>query len=99
MIDKNIENLQDILLYIEPEYTLETVENILGSNYKILTPDTAPDKVVLLFEECDIFFGVSMKVPLTSENIFNAKSLKLIVTVTTGASHIDQRGLFNAGWK
>ena len=97
MVKRNIENIKDILLYIGPEYTLETVENILGANYRIFTPEAVPDKVIPIFEECDIFFDASMKVPVTAENIFKAQSLKLIITATTGASHIDQKALEQRG--
>ena len=90
-------NKKNILLYVGPEYTLEIVENILGSNYKILTPEVVPDKVIPIFEECDIFFDASMKVPVSADNIHNAKNLKLIVTATTGANHIDQKALEQRG--
>ena len=90
-------NKKNILLYVGPEYTLEIVENILGSNYKILTPEVVPDKVIPIFEECDIFFDASMKISVSAENIFNAKNLKLVVTATTGASHMDQRALEQRG--
>ena len=89
--------MKDVLLYIGPEYAQETIENILGSSYKILAPEGVPDKVIPIFEECDIFFDASMKVPVSADNIHNAKNLKLIVTATTGASHIDQKALEQRG--
>ncbi len=89
--------MKDVLLYIGPEYAQETIENILGSSYKILAPEGVPDKVIPIFEECDIFFDASMKVPVSADNIHNAKNLKLIVTATTGANHIDQKALEQRG--
>jgi D-3-phosphoglycerate dehydrogenase len=38
-----------------------------------------------------------MKIPVSAENISNAKNLKLVITATTGASHIDQRALEQRG--
>jgi len=89
--------MKDVLLYIGPEYAQETIENILGSSYKILAPEGVPDKVIPIFEECDIFFDASMKVPVSADNIHNAKNLKLIVTATTGVNHIDQKALEQRG--
>ncbi len=89
--------MKDVLLYIGPEYAQETIESILGSSYKILAPEGVPDKVIPIFEECDIFFDASMKVPVSADNIHNAKNLKLIVTATTGANHIDQKALEQRG--
>jgi D-3-phosphoglycerate dehydrogenase len=89
--------MKDVLLYIGPEYAQETIENILGSSYKILAPEVVPDKVIPIFEECDIFLDASMKIPVSADNIHNAKNLKLIVTATTGANHIDQVALEQRG--
>jgi len=87
----------DIVLYSGPEHGGEIVNRLLGSKYKIRISEATPQKLIPQFEQCMVFLDASMKVPITADDISRAKNLKLVVTATTGASHIDQGALKQRG--
>ncbi len=87
----------DILLYSGPPSSGEIVKEMLGAKYDVRVVEPEPEALLPIFELCSIFLDASMKVPVARESIGRAENLKLIVTATTGASHIDQNALAERG--
>lgn len=81
------------VLYIGPAYCLSTISKILGDPYKVLYFDGQSERFGEVLSNCDVLFDASMRYPLTAEIIGNATDLKLVVTATTGSTHIDSRSL------
>jgi D-3-phosphoglycerate dehydrogenase len=86
-----------ILVYSGPRESAGIVKNILGSRFAVNAVESVPEKLLPEFERCTVFLDASMKVPITAETITRAKDLKLVVTATTGASHIDNAALDKRG--
>ncbi len=87
----------DTVVYCGPEYTWQMVNKILSSKFEVRICEANPDKLIHQFEECMVFLDASMMVPIKADTIYRARKLKLIVTATTDASHIDQKALKQRG--
>jgi len=83
----------DTVVYSGPSTSGEIVKRILGDSFRVRIVEPSPDSLLPEFEKCTVFLDASMKVPITAEDINKASHLKLIVTATTGANHIDERAL------
>jgi phosphoglycerate dehydrogenase-like enzyme len=77
------------VLYLGPASGLVTVEETLGSGYEVLAPATTSGEVLPLLPMADAILDASMRVPLRREELGSASKLKIVVTATTGADHID----------
>jgi len=85
------------VVFLGPENGRLVAEAVLGPAYDLLAPPPKPEPFLEAFRDCLAFLDASMKVPLTAEAIAQAARLKVIVTATTGASHIDQEALAQRG--
>lgn len=84
------------LLFLGPSDMTECVEQNLPKDIEVhhATEASAVDQII---RECDIIFDAYMKIPLNRERIRAAEKLKIIVTATTGANHIDASELQKRG--
>lgn len=83
----------DIVVYSGPRHSGEVAQEVLKGKFDVRIVEPSPESLLPEFEKCVAFLDASMKVPIDKEAIDKAKDLKLIVTATTGASHIDQAAL------
>jgi phosphoglycerate dehydrogenase-like enzyme len=83
----------EIILYSGPERSAEVVREILGSRFDVRTVVPEPLPLLAAFKECSVYLDASMKVPIPADAIRSAAALRLIVTATTGANHIDADAL------
>lgn len=84
-----------LLIYSGPADATKIVERNLSSKFTVKWVSPDPESLLPEFEKCTVFLDASMKVPITAESILKAQNLRLIVTATTGASHIDQEALLS----
>jgi phosphoglycerate dehydrogenase-like enzyme len=82
-----------IVLYSGPKEHIGVLKEILSSRYDVRHVEPSVESLMPEFKKCSIFLDASMRVPITAEMIEDADDLKLIVTATTGADHIDQGAL------
>jgi phosphoglycerate dehydrogenase-like enzyme len=82
-----------LVLYTGPEHSLAIIKRILGNKFEVERVEAEPEKLYPYFKKCTVFLDASMKVPITKVEICEANDLRLIVTATTGANHIDQNAL------
>ncbi|HDZ61532.1 MAG TPA: hypothetical protein ENH40_00090 [Nitrospirae bacterium] len=87
----------DIIVYSGPLHGGEIVKEMLGAKYEVRIVEPTAGSLLPQFEACTVFLDASMKVPISAGSISKADKLKLIVTATTGADHIDQKALDNRG--
>jgi len=80
------------LLYLGPPETLECVRAHLPEAYEVelALDETSVDACV---PACDVILDAYMRVRFTADRLGRAERLKLVVTATTGADHIDQAAL------
>ncbi len=83
----------DSVLYTGPEHSLAIIKSLLGSKFVIEWTEAEAEKLYPKFRKCSVFLDASMKVPISAAEIEEACNLKLVVTATTGANHIDQNAL------
>jgi phosphoglycerate dehydrogenase-like enzyme len=86
-----------LLIYSGPADSTKIVERVLSSKFHVKWVDPDPERLLPEFEKCTVFLDASMKVPIRAECILKARNLRLIVTATTGANHIDQEVLTSRG--
>ncbi|OGF52097.1 hypothetical protein A3I27_02645 [Candidatus Giovannonibacteria bacterium RIFCSPLOWO2_02_FULL_43_11b] len=80
------------VLYTGPVEFTGALQEVIGPDFEV--ERTEPDDSLLAkFEKADVFMDASMKVRVPASTIEKAANLKLIVTATTGADHIDQKAL------
>lgn len=87
----------DMVLYTGPEDNLKAARKVLGGRFDVRRAEPEPESLEPLFRDCSAFLDASMKVPVTGEMIRGAEKLKIIVTATTGANHIDSVALDERG--
>ena len=85
------------ILYLGPESGLATVRDTLRSGYEVMAPFARPATVLPLLPKAHAILDASMKVPLRKSELDSALNLKLVVTATTGADHIDSEVLIGRG--
>ena len=69
---------------------------MLDGRFELRAVEPTPEALIPAFRECTVFIDASMKVPISGADIAAAENLKLIITATTGATHIDQDALSEA---
>jgi len=87
----------DIVVYSGPRSAALLVERMLGTHFDVRAVDPVPEQVLPALTDAVAFLDASMKVPITAEAIAAAPKLRLVVTATTGASHIDVAALDTRG--
>lgn len=85
------------VIYTGPEEACEWLEEALGPDYRLTHVLADPASVAAGLKQADVFLDASMKVPLSAEMLEAASALKLVVTATTGADHIDSATLKKRG--
>jgi phosphoglycerate dehydrogenase-like enzyme len=85
------------LLFSGPDHAVAVVRKLLGGSFDVIAVPAEPAQLLPALERCTVYLDASMKVPISADSIDKAKYLKLIVTATTGASHIDQAALARRG--
>ena len=80
------------ILYTGPAEFTKTLQDVVGKNF-IVERSEPDDSLLAKFASADVFMDASMKVKIPAQTIKRAANLKLIVTATTGADHIDQKAL------
>ena len=88
----DMENKKTVL-YSGPIESFEVVKQILGERFNLERSEPTPEDLLPKFEKCFAYLDASMKVKIPAENINKAENLKIIVTATTGADHIDSEAL------
>ena len=83
----------ETVLYSGPERSARIVGELLGSHFVVKTGAAEAGPLLALFKDCTVFLDASMKVQIPAEAIESADKLRLIVTATTGANHIDAQAL------
>lgn len=84
------------VLYLGPEEQLATVISELPPTYTTLFARDAHE-VDAVLSGIDVVLDASMAVPFDAGRIAGADRLRLYVTATTGASHVDQEALASRG--
>ena len=80
------------VLYTGPAEFTKTLQGVIGKDF-IVERSEPDDSLLTKFASTDVLMDASMKVRISAETIKKAANLKLIVTATTGADHIDQQAL------
>ena len=83
----------EIVLFSGPEQSFAVVRRILGDCFDVIRTEADPVLLLPFFAKATVYLDASMKVPISAETIHSAANLKLIVTATTGANHIDADAL------
>ena len=80
------------LLYLGPAETLDHVRASLpdGFNVQLALDDAGVDQIL---PTCDVLLDAYMRIRFPGERLARAQNLKLVVTATTGADHIDALAL------
>lgn len=82
-----------LVVFTGPDHSAKVVEEVLGEWFDVCAVEPTPESLLPQFKRCHAFLDASMKVPLSGQDIAEAENLKLIVTATTGATHIDGSAL------
>ncbi len=80
-------------VFTGPEHSAAVARRLLGKHFDVVAVRPEPDDLLPAFHRARVFIDASMKVPLGALDIAAAKSLELVITATTGATHIDQEAL------
>lgn len=80
------------LLYLGPPETVDHVRSLLPENFDVhhALDNNSVDQVIA---DCDVVLDAYMRVRFPAERLAGATNLKLFVTATTGADHIDGASL------
>ncbi len=86
-----------ILLFSGPAHSATIVTKLMSDQFEVRSVEPVADSLLPVFRHCTVFLDASMKVPISVGDIVEAASLQLVVTATTGATHIDARALAQRG--
>lgn len=86
-----------VLTYSGPAEAAEVVREVAGTRFDIRTVPPEIDAVASGLKSASAFLDASMKVRLTEAMIAAAPELRVVVTATTGADHIDAAALARRG--
>ncbi|MEW6304503.1 MAG: 2-hydroxyacid dehydrogenase [Verrucomicrobiota bacterium] len=85
------------VVYLGPEHGRDIVAGQLGDAFQVECAAATPESVGAALRDAEVFVDASMKVPLTRALLEGAPNLKLVITATTGADHIDSAYLQTRG--
>ncbi len=85
------------VLYLGPDNGRQFVAEELGGDFTVLALAAEPNQIAAELSDADVVLDASMKVPLSRDLLERAVNLKLVITATTGADHIDQSFLASRG--
>ena len=84
-----------LIVYTGPKESFSFVKDILSKKFDVVRVEPTEKSLLPQFSKCVAFLDASMKVRISTDAIQNAPNLKIIVTATTGADHIDKKALNN----
>jgi len=82
-----------VAVFTGPTHSAEIARRKLDGRFELVAVDPTPDSLLPAFRQATVFIDASMKVPISAADIDAADKLALIITATTGATHIDQKAL------
>ena len=85
------------VLYTGPEKGRDVVAEQLGAAYSVVLAEATPESIGAHLSDAVAVLDASMRVPLRGAMLDSAAQLRLIVTATTGADHIDGAALEKRG--
>jgi phosphoglycerate dehydrogenase-like enzyme len=77
------------VVYLGPAQGRDIVAEQLGAGFCVETAAATMETVEAALGDAEVFLDASMKVPLHRQLLEPAAKLKLVITATTGADHID----------
>ncbi len=86
-----------ILAYVGPDEGVSALEEVAASRFDIHRVVPEAPSIAQGLRVASAFLDASMKVRITPSMIEEAPHLRLVVTATTGADHIDQEALARRG--
>ena len=85
-----------LAVFSGPDHSADLADAILSQHFNFLAVPPDPETLLPAFRNATVFVDASMKVPLSARDIQEANNLKLVITATTGATHIDHDALEHA---
>jgi D-3-phosphoglycerate dehydrogenase len=85
------------IAYTGPVEGTAWIEQVLGAAFAVARTEPSTDAVAAGMREAVVFVDASMKVPITADMIEASPRLRLVITATTGADHIDAAALERRG--
>lgn len=82
-----------LAVFTGPDHAAEVARQRLAGRFEVIAVAPEPEELHAAFRRCTVFIDASMKVPIGAEDIAAADDLALVITATTGATHIDQDAL------
>jgi D-3-phosphoglycerate dehydrogenase len=82
-----------VAVFTGPDHSAAVARNLLGDFFHVVAVRPEPDDLLPALHEARVFIDASMRVPLGAGDIAAAQHLELVITATTGATHIDQKAL------
>lgn len=82
-----------VAVFTGPDHAAEVARNRLQGRYRVVAVRPEAADLLPAFHRCRVFIDASMRVPIAAADIHAATDLALIITATTGATHIDQAAL------
>lgn len=85
------------IVYTGPAHGRDVVAEQVGPEYSVVLAEATPQSIGAHMREADAVLDASMRVPIRGEVLDAAARLRIIVTATTGADHIDSAALEKRG--
>ena len=85
------------VVYSGPEHGRDIITEQLGRNFQVVMAAATPESIGTLLQDAEVFLDASMKVPLPRKMLEQAVKLRLVITATTGADHIESAYLETRG--
>ncbi len=81
------------IAFTGPADAVDWLEQELGDRYDVIHVPAEAKLLTSALESADVLLDASMQVPISAGMIDAAGSLRLVITATTGADHIDNNAL------
>ena len=81
------------IVFTGPANAVDWLDQELGDRYNIIHVPAEANQLAGALETADVLLDASMLVPISARMIDAAGSLRLVITATTGADHIDSNAL------
>ncbi|HJP36118.1 MAG TPA: NAD(P)-dependent oxidoreductase [Gammaproteobacteria bacterium] len=85
------------VVFTGPQDAIDWLGEELGNRYSVTHVAADAEKIARALEGAEVLLDASMKIAITAPMIDTAESLKLVITATTGADHIDAAALQSRG--
>lgn len=81
------------IVFTGPANAVDWLDQEFGDRYTVIHVPAETNQLAGALETADVLLDASMQVPISAGMIEAAKSLRLVITATTGADHIDSNAL------